>query len=131
MKKGRPVLFAIVLVVLFLVGIFAYRNFYLKELTASNLGELVSSVKDGKIRDYHNTIGVQSKDDIHYVYDSLMSVYKIYYGNYTIYLASEDTAGWSAQALEEYLNKIGISFESKDNKLIFYYFGEELSTIVE
>lgn len=131
MKRNKPVLFALFLVVILFVGILAYRNFYLKDLTAANLGELVSSVKDGKIRDYHNTIGVSSKEDIHYVYDNLMQVYKVYYGNYTIYLAAEETSAWSPMALQESLNRIGISFEEDDGKLIFYYFGEELSTIVE
>lgn len=131
MKKSRPVLFALIVIVLMFVGIMTYRNYYLKGLTEANLGELVSSVKDGKIRDYHNTIGVSSRADIHYVSDDLLSVYKVYYGNYTIYLAKEESASWSAMALQEPLNKVGISFEESEDGLIFYYYGEELSTIVE
>ena len=131
MKKPKPIVFVIIIVVLTIVGMFAYRNFYLKTLTEANLGELVSSVKDGKIRDYHNTIGVSDISDVHYVKDDLFGVYRLYYGNYTIYLAAEEASSWSPYALSEYLNKIGISFEEADEQLIFYYYGKELSTVME
>lgn len=129
MKKSRPVLFAVLLLVLVFVAALCYRNIYLKSITEDNLGVLCGAVKNGKVRDYHGDIGVASIADVYYEYDDLLKVYKVYYGNYTVYLAEEETSTWSAQGLEQYLLSIGISFEEKNEGLRFYYYGQELSTV--
>lgn len=127
MQKYKSVLFAVCVVVVVFFGALLYRNYYLKELTENNLSTLVGAIRNGKVRDYHNTIGVKSSADVTYEYNALLRVYVVRYGNYSVYLSAEDENSWSLYKLEEPLNMIGITFELKGSNVVFYYNGEELS----
>lgn len=128
MKKLKPIFLGVLLLMaIFFVGI-VYKNYYIKGITEENLGVLTKAVKNGQLRDYHNTIGVKSAEDVYYTHDTLFGLYKIYFGNYTIYLSDDENSSWSPEALYEPLGSLGLTFDGKSDQRVFYYFGQELTT---
>lgn len=109
------------------VGYTYYRQYYLKDYTEKSLGTISVYVKDGSIKDYRNVLGVQSVEDITYTYDRFFRVYKIYFGNYAIYLTEEESS-WSPEALQSELGRVGLTFKREDGFIVFYFNNEELRT---
>lgn len=125
---AKTVITIVILFVAMVAGAFAYRNLFIKSQTQSSLGVLVKACEGGKIRDYHNTIGVKSIEDIKYNYDDFFRVYRLYFGNYTVYMSNIEGEDWTPEALQKYINGIGVTFERVDDKVIFYYLGSEIAT---
>ena len=108
-------------------GYMSYRNIYLKGYTEKSLDTISSYASGGKIKDYRNVLGVESIDDITYEHDEFLRLYKVYFGNYAVYLTEEESS-WSPEALQEELGYIGITFERDEDFIVFSFGGQELKT---
>ena len=126
--SSKTVMVLAIMAVLVVFCAFCYRNVFLESQTQKSLGTLCKAYETGQLRDYHNTIGLESIDDIKYNYDELLKVHRLYYGNYTVYLSDVESESWSPESLAEYLGKIGITCVRSNGRVIFYFFGEEVAT---